>query len=48
VLTQAIAWHWIFFINLPIGIATAIMTRRLIADRPGLGFGRAPTSSARR
>ncbi len=38
-LTQAIAWHWIFFINLPIGIATAIMTRRLIADRPGLGFG---------
>ncbi|HEY8810189.1 MAG TPA: MFS transporter [Solirubrobacterales bacterium] len=39
VLTQAIAWHWIFFINLPIGIATAIMTRRLIADRPGIGFG---------
>src|SRR5690348_6840075 len=23
VLTQAISWHWIFFINLPIGIATA-------------------------
>jgi EmrB/QacA subfamily drug resistance transporter len=39
VLTEAIAWHWIFFINLPIGIATAIMTRRLIADRPGIGFG---------
>ncbi len=39
VLTEAIAWHWIFFINLPIGIGTAIMTRRLIADRPGLGFG---------
>jgi EmrB/QacA subfamily drug resistance transporter len=38
-LTEAIAWHWIFFINLPIGIATALMTRRLIADRPGLGFG---------
>jgi hypothetical protein len=28
-----------FFINLPIGIATAVATRRLIADRPGLGFG---------
>ena len=40
VLTQAIAWHWIFFINLPIGIATAMMTRRLIADRPGIGFGK--------
>jgi EmrB/QacA subfamily drug resistance transporter len=39
VLTEAIAWHWIFFINLPIGIATAVMARRLIADRPGLGFG---------
>ena len=22
VITQAISWHWIFFINLPIGIAT--------------------------
>jgi len=22
-LTQAINWHWIFFINLPIGVATA-------------------------
>jgi EmrB/QacA subfamily drug resistance transporter len=38
-LTQVIAWHWIFFINLPIGVGTALMTRRLIADRPGLGFG---------
>ncbi len=39
VLTEAIAWHWIFFINLPIGIATVLMTRRLVADREGLGFG---------
>jgi len=39
VLTEAIAWHWIFFINLPIGIGTFIMTRRLVADREGLGFG---------
>jgi EmrB/QacA subfamily drug resistance transporter len=39
VLTEAIAWHWIFFINLPIGIATALMARRLITDSPGLGFG---------
>ncbi|HET7053953.1 MAG TPA: DHA2 family efflux MFS transporter permease subunit [Solirubrobacterales bacterium] len=40
VLTEAIAWHWIFFINLPIGIGTFIFTRRLVADRPGLGFGK--------
>jgi EmrB/QacA subfamily drug resistance transporter len=39
ILTEAIAWHWIFFINLPVGIATAVMARRLIADPPGIGFG---------
>jgi EmrB/QacA subfamily drug resistance transporter len=39
VLTEAIAWHWIFFINIPVGIATALLTRRLIADSPGIGFG---------
>src|SRR5215208_5061324 len=30
VLTQAINWHWIFFVNVPIGIATAVMTLRLL------------------
>ena len=24
VLTQALSWHWIFFVNLPIGIVTAV------------------------
>ena len=38
VLTEAISWHWIFFINVPIGIATALFARRLIDDAPGLGF----------
>src|SRR5687767_14765058 len=37
VLTDAINWHWIFFINVPIGIATAILARRLVEDRPGIG-----------
>jgi EmrB/QacA subfamily drug resistance transporter len=37
VLTQAIDWHWIFFINLPIGIATAIFGRRLLAADQGIG-----------
>src|SRR5947209_9607067 len=23
-ITQAISWHWIFFVNLPIGVATAV------------------------
>jgi EmrB/QacA subfamily drug resistance transporter len=26
ILTQAINWHWIFFVNLPIGVATAAFT----------------------
>jgi EmrB/QacA subfamily drug resistance transporter len=39
ILTEAIAWHWIFFINLPVGIATALLARRLVADPVGIGFG---------
>ncbi len=37
-LTEAINWHWIFAINVPIGIATACLTRRLVEARPGLGL----------
>jgi EmrB/QacA subfamily drug resistance transporter len=39
VLTQAISWHWIFFINIPIGIATAMLAVRLLAADRGIGFG---------
>jgi EmrB/QacA subfamily drug resistance transporter len=38
VLTESISWHWIFFINVPIGIAACVLARRLVADRPGIGF----------
>jgi EmrB/QacA subfamily drug resistance transporter len=38
VLTEAINWHWIFFVNVPIGIAIAIGARRLVEDRPGIGL----------
>ena len=37
-LTEAINWHWIFFINLPFGIATALLARRLVEDREGIGL----------
>src|SRR5687767_2450789 len=30
VLTESINWHWIFFVNIPIGIATAFFALRLI------------------
>ncbi|GAA0314103.1 DHA2 family efflux MFS transporter permease subunit [Actinoallomurus spadix] len=41
VLTEAINWHWIFFINLPIGAATLILAARALpAERgPGLAAG---------
>jgi EmrB/QacA subfamily drug resistance transporter len=38
VLTDAISWHWIFFINLPIGIAVAYLAKRLVADPQGIGL----------
>ncbi len=40
VLTQSINWHWIFFINVPIGIATAALVLRLLDRDAGIGFGR--------
>ena len=41
VLTQSLSWHWIFFINVPIGIVTFVLGRALITetDRTGLGQG---------
>ena len=30
VVTQAIDWHWIFFINLPIGVVTGVLATRLV------------------
>jgi len=40
VLTQSINWHWIFFINIPIAIVTALLARRLLDGGKGIGFGR--------
>jgi EmrB/QacA subfamily drug resistance transporter len=31
IITQAVNWHWIFFINLPIGVATGLAAIRLVA-----------------
>jgi EmrB/QacA subfamily drug resistance transporter len=37
-LTQTINWHWIFFVNLPIGVVTAICAVRLVDDETGIGL----------
>src|SRR5205814_376009 len=39
VLTQSINWHWIFFVNLPIGVATAVLAARLLERDEGIGIG---------
>jgi EmrB/QacA subfamily drug resistance transporter len=39
VLTQAINWHWIFFVNVPFGIVTALLAVRLVDADKGTGLG---------
>ena len=38
ILTQVLNWHWIFFVNVPIGIATFVLARRLVPDEKGIGL----------
>jgi len=38
VLTDLISWHWIFFINIPVGIATAYFALKLVEGDDGIGF----------
>ncbi|RKQ90676.1 EmrB/QacA subfamily drug resistance transporter [Solirubrobacter pauli] len=38
VLTDALDWHWIFFINAPIGVATGVLALRLVPSSSGLGL----------
>jgi EmrB/QacA subfamily drug resistance transporter len=40
VLTQSLSWHWIFFINVPIGILTLLLGRVLINETDRVGLGR--------
>jgi EmrB/QacA subfamily drug resistance transporter len=38
-LTDALSWHWIFFVNLPIGVATFALGQAFIRADRGLGLG---------
>jgi EmrB/QacA subfamily drug resistance transporter len=38
ILTQALSWHWVFFVNLPIGLATFALGQRFIRADSGLGL----------
>ncbi|MEU6144107.1 MFS transporter [Streptomyces sp. NPDC047081] len=39
-LTQALSWHWIFLINLPIGAVALFAALRVLAPEPGAGLGK--------
>ncbi|PZH14220.1 MFS transporter [Streptomyces sp. NTH33] len=38
-LTQTLGWHWIFLINLPIGVAAWLAAVRVLAPESGAGLG---------
>jgi EmrB/QacA subfamily drug resistance transporter len=40
VLTEISSWHWIFFVNLPVGIVTFFMARYFVEENEGLGLER--------
>jgi EmrB/QacA subfamily drug resistance transporter len=37
-ITGAVSWHWIFFVNLPIGLVTAALSVRLLESDKGMGL----------
>jgi EmrB/QacA subfamily drug resistance transporter len=37
-LTQLLSWHWIFFVNVPVGIVTVVAGSVLLVDNVGLGI----------
>src|SRR6202158_986624 len=39
-ITQSVSWHWIFFVNLPIGAVTAALSVRLLANDRGIGVSK--------
>jgi len=39
ILTQTLNWHWIFFINLPIGAVALVLGALLVPENKGLGVG---------
>jgi len=34
-ITDNFSWHWIFFVNIPIGIVAAVLSWTFVTDRPG-------------
>jgi len=47
VLTNTLDWHWIFLVNLPVGVAVFVLSLRLLPATPGIaGTGRLDVAGA--
>ncbi len=38
IITQALDWHWIFFVNLPIGVLASLLAVRVVTADQGIGL----------
>ena len=47
VITDILSWHWIFLVNVPVGVLVVALTFRLVPDSPGMaGKGRLDIAGA--
>src|SRR6478672_5561066 len=46
VLTDVLSWHWIFLINIPIGVLVYLLSLQLLPATPGVGTGRVDVAGA--
>jgi EmrB/QacA subfamily drug resistance transporter len=46
VLTDVLDWHWIFLVNLPIGVAVIFLSARVVPAAPGFVHGRLDVAGA--
>jgi len=45
-LTDALSWHWVFLVNIPIGVAVYALTVILLRESRAPAGARASTSAA--
>jgi EmrB/QacA subfamily drug resistance transporter len=46
ILTDTLDWHWIFLVNVPIGILVCVLSLRLLPATPGSAHGRVDVAGA--